>query len=134
MRVVYCSPECQRSDWDDHKYTCAHYIGGRVNIVTCALAANRSIAYDAAMERWHEMMIESEEARAEMRAEETKHEVNNHPWEHLFAASSQTHSVVAECLPVCLPVTKKHWSQLAWEQGLNRGLEGETPGAASSNC
>jgi len=89
------------------------------------------------MERWHEMMIESEEARAEMRAEETKHEVNKHPWEHLLSQSSQTHSVVAECLPVA---KKKHWSELACELGLQPGLQpvlgfpsSSSSGAASSS-
>ena len=129
MRVVYCSTACQTTDWNYHKYMCAHYIGNRVNIVTCARAANRSISYHAAMERpFYEVMFESEEARADMRAEETKHEANRHPWEHLLAPPSQTHSGVAEGLPVA---KEKHWSELAWERGLQRGFQRGRPLSSS---
>ena len=117
MRVVYCSADCQNIDWNDHKYSCAQYIQSRVNIVICARAANRSISYHAAMERWYEMLFEMLEA-------------NKHPWEHLLSQSSQTRSVVAECLPVA---KNKHWSELAWERWLKRGLGSETPVDAGSS-
>ena len=68
-RVVYCSTACQTRDWNDHKYICAHYIGARVNIVTCARAAMRSI-HMTQMEREHEAAL------AKCIAIKTKQEAN----------------------------------------------------------
>ena len=68
-RAIYCSHDCQTIGWKEHKYECAHYIGDRVNIATCALAAIRSI-------RQTEIILENEATLAKWFAEKTKQEAN----------------------------------------------------------